>query len=554
MALDEKGNPRPSPSVTMDQLKKLFESNELGGPESPAQKAIHKPGYSMSSRECEASGDKTLFISQVELKDLLAEVISQVKADSSTSGPNTSKDRENELADPSKKNKEKDKRIRASRMDYKTVVEVWDKKALKYKIAESIVDDSKLDNLDKYMFVIREHIDGELKESTTYIDVKSDVLRDILQDLLQNTKAVSLIEDMPSIEQNILFHFLPQLNRRVEKPQCIIFDAGEQATEKGVRYYKLECQYLDYDGRNFGETGIELDIVEFHGSKPIHTLDAFPLHHHPDHTQVHNNLIECGHIFREVTSQASGSNSGIHFQHCKSSAFIIKDREVIKMNINSQVAIDPAFFCEMEPNYRRPRIYESWKNLLAYGIISFGTDQHHKDLERLKSNRKEVQEMTDDDLLICCPTLHCFSFSNKCFLECAVANLHEVEWSEQSFNHLQVPEHSKHLLLSLATSRLRHVRRFNDFIKGKGRGLNILLHGPPGLGKTFTVEATAERFNLPLYSISVGKLITHHGNPLNLDLTLDRIFKIVRHFDAVLLLDEADVFMEKRSSYHDGHN
>ncbi|KAI1932539.1 hypothetical protein LOZ66_006834 [Ophidiomyces ophidiicola] len=603
MAPNGKGNPGPSPSVTMDRLKEVFESDELGDPES----------------QCEA-GDKTLLISRVELKDLLVEAISQVKAGSSTSGPSTSKYRGNEPTDPSEKDEEKKKRIRASRMDYKTVVEVWDKKASKYKIAESIVDDSNLDDLDEYVFVIREHIDSESKESTTFIDVKSDALRDILRDLLRGTKAVSLMEVKPSIERSILFHFLPQLNSRAEKlratadsgarglehllllvkhlenaysavtqhltsllecgnitydllwalfspgcliyttclgtyrPRCVIFGAGEQATEKGVRYYKLECRYLDYDGRKFGETGVELGIVKFRGSKPIHTLDAFPLHHHPDHIQVRNSLIECGHTFREVTSRASGSNSGTHFRHCKGSAFVMKDREVIKMNIDSRVAIDPAFFCEMEPNYRRPRIYESWENLLAYDIMSFGTDQHRRDLERLKSNGKEAQEMTDDDLLICCPTLRCFSFSDKCFLECAVADLHEVKWSEQSFDHLQVPEHSKHLLLSLATSRLRHDRRFDDFIKGKGRGLNILLHGPPGLGKTFTVEATAERFNLPLYSISAGELIAHHGDPLNLDLTLDRIFKIARHFDAVLLLDEADVFMEKRSSYHDGHN
>lgn len=49
-------------------------------------------------------------------------------------------------------------------------------------------------------------------------------------------------------------------------------------------------------------------------------------------------------------------------------------------------------------------------------------------------------------------------------------------------------------------------------------------------------------------------MIANHGDPLKLDVTLDRIFKIARHFNAILLLDEADVFMEKRSAYHDGHN
>jgi methylphosphotriester-DNA--protein-cysteine methyltransferase len=39
-----------------------------------------------------------------------------------------------------------------------------------------------------------------------------------------------------------------------------------------------------------------------------------------------------------------------------------------------------------------------------------------------------------------------------------------------------------------------------------------------------------------------------------LEQRLESIFKIAKHFDAVLLLDEADAFMEQRKSYHDTHN
>ncbi|RAQ43815.1 hypothetical protein AFGD_012609 [Aspergillus flavus] len=78
--------------------------------------------------------------------------------------------------------------------------------------------------------------------------------------------------------------------------------------------------------------------------------------------------------------------------------------------------------------------------------------------------------------------------------------------------------------------------------------------GPPGVGKTFTVEATAEWFKLPLYSISAGEMIVDHGDPHVLEHQLDAIFRIAKHFNAVLLLDEADAFMERRASYHDAHN
>ena len=45
-----------------------------------------------------------------------------------------------------------------------------------------------------------------------------------------------------------------------------------------------------------------------------------------------------------------------------------------------------------------------------------------------------------------------------------------------------------------------------------------------------------------------------HGDPSKLDVALDRIFKTAKHADAILLIDEADVFMENRSSYNSSHN
>lgn len=106
-------------------------------------------------------------------------------------------------------------------------------------------------------------------------------------------------------------------------------------------------------------------------------------------------------------------------------------------------------------------------------------------------------------------------------VECAVGALRDVKCTPESFDCLKIPSETKTLLSSLAKTRLGLIPTvpFDDVIDGKGRGLNILLQcvgqglplllclthasGPPGVGKTFTVEATSELFELPLYSVSM---------------------------------------------------
>lgn len=49
-------------------------------------------------------------------------------------------------------------------------------------------------------------------------------------------------------------------------------------------------------------------------------------------------------------------------------------------------------------------------------------------------------------------------------------------------------------------------------------------------------------------------MIADHGDPWQLDATLDRIFKIAQSLKAILLIDEADAFMETRLVHHNIHN
>jgi AAA+ superfamily predicted ATPase len=72
----------------------------------------------------------------------------------------------------------------------------------------------------------------------------------------------------------------------------------------------------------------------------------------------------------------------------------------------------------------------------------------------------------------------------------------------------------------------------------------VLLCGPPGVGKTLTAESLAEEMKFPLYVMSAGDL---GFDPSKVETQLQTILEMCSRWNAILLLDEADVFPERRS-------
>ena len=118
-------------------------------------------------------------------------------------------------------------------------------------------------------------------------------------------------------------------------------------------------------------------------------------------------------------------------------------------------------------------------------------------------------------------------------------SVNKVDWSTDAFANLVLPNDRKHLLQSLVEAHHKEVG-FDDFIKGKGYGL----FGPPGVGKTFSAEATSEHVRRPLYVIGGGDL---GMTAASLDSALERIFDVATEWKAIVLIDEVDVFLEQRS-------
>ncbi|KAK7460937.1 hypothetical protein VKT23_008865 [Stygiomarasmius scandens] len=128
-----------------------------------------------------------------------------------------------------------------------------------------------------------------------------------------------------------------------------------------------------------------------------------------------------------------------------------------------------------------------------------------------------------------------------------VDTIEPVVFDEGAWDHLVLDDDVKTLikgLVDVTRNENTSTKVINDVISGKGGGLIAVLHGPPGTGKTLTAEAVAETLRRPLYMVGFTELST---DPSDLEENLRSILKLASAWDAVLLIDEADVFLEQRS-------
>jgi len=288
------------------------------------------------------------------------------------------------------------------------------------------------------------------------------------------------------------------------------------------------------------------------------------------------------------------SLQGMNYRAQKGIAYMKHKNNVIRFNINGRVMIDPAIFRRINPNY--PFSYLKQDEFNEEGgeedndsdsedCDCVSNDEVEEDTDRLrlvmwkdkkgkkhpihvfqseidKENGRSTQSQledskegpeakrqvfTEEELLIASPVVLGFAFSEKRWLEFSLSGIDEIQWNSEAFSSLVLPARIKQNLKGLVSShRFNAARTIDDVIQGKGKGLNVVLHGPPGVGKTLTGESIAEYLKCPLYAVSAGELGT---NSRTLETDLNRIMDITHSWGAILLLDEADVFLEARQPH-----
>ncbi|KAH7117900.1 aaa family ATPase [Dendryphion nanum] len=163
------------------------------------------------------------------------------------------------------------------------------------------------------------------------------------------------------------------------------------------------------------------------------------------------------------------------------------------------------------------------------------------------------KKFTKEQYLLCPPRVLGYALKQKQWAQFLVDHLKPPNAADATTfeNKLQLEDEHKELIKYSVQAHQQgreygvrgRSKVLDDFTPDKGKGLVILLYGHPGVGKTLTAESVALLAGKPLLSIGVSD-IGLEGDKV--EDNLEKVFDLAGKWEAVLLFDEADVFLESR--------
>jgi len=278
--------------------------------------------------------------------------------------------------------------------------------------------------------------------------------------------------------------------------------------------FRVNGTHVTSNGRQLSYIAGSYILGSYSGLRDIKNLRVRPMTE-DEHAYLHKR----GLIFREVAL-------GSHYKQYDGNMFFSSGWATEKFKANGRVMVDPTNFSRFNADYRAQFFVH------ATAPANDGYQQ---------ANVNEMKEIPDKQVFTCVPTISGFSLTVKRWGQMHVKYLADIKFDSKAFDQLVMDENRKKLVKSLVENSSQS---FTDIITGKGGGCVFLLYGPPGTGKTVTSEAIADLLERPLYSVTVGELGV---NTRDLEAKLRQILELAWEWDAVLLIDEADIFLERRT-------
>ncbi|XPT03506.1 hypothetical protein M3J09_012598 [Ascochyta lentis] len=370
--------------------------------------------------------------------------------------------------------------------------------------------------------------------------------------------------------------------------------------------FVMSCVHIDTDGDSVGPVQQRFEVQAYEGEKLITDLPLYPLRFRTtpirfskdnlDTTSslltVREQLVERGKRFMELTTIRHVYYAGPAYKsrNILDGQMVIDNSEVFLMDARRRRPIFKTSLDATPPTPPDVQLTVCSADCCADDTVWNDTnldlrrnkEYHHRLLplsrnevpplivqERLLSALKKEPEklaIEDDDYIVMSDRVFGFALRSRKWTELDLAYISEVRYqldepstaaaskrnklTKTSFDELVLPPGHRKLILSLVAQHFRDEEHHDvDIFRGKGKGLILLLHGAPGVGKTSTAEGVAEAFRKPLLQITCGDL---GSTAKEVEEALERNFALASRWDCVLLLDEADVFLASRSKASSG--
>ncbi|KAH7397487.1 P-loop containing nucleoside triphosphate hydrolase protein [Pyrenochaeta sp. MPI-SDFR-AT-0127] len=164
--------------------------------------------------------------------------------------------------------------------------------------------------------------------------------------------------------------------------------------------------------------------------------------------------------------------------------------------------------------------------------------------DKMDEKQMEMEEPPDEQFQYLVPTqIKGYNLRTKKWHDLKVDRVCPVVWNTTIFETLVLHRKTKELINALISKQIKS-QKSTDVIANKGNGLIMLLHGGPGTGKTLTAEGVAEIAKKPLYRVTCGDVGTKAED---VEKYLESVLHLGKIWDCVVLLDEAEVFLEQRT-------
>ncbi|KAI8300657.1 hypothetical protein K4K59_001436 [Colletotrichum sp. SAR11_240] len=283
--------------------------------------------------------------------------------------------------------------------------------------------------------------------------------------------------------------------------------------------FTLDCYYVDFNGTNFVRVVKKFDIEAFKDPTSVKSLPILPLR-----VAENEGLIKTQHI------------------HQRASAFVF----FTQFRTPRELSVPYRDAGSTGPAVDDDRV---WDLRMAERVLNY-TDQS----QTLEWDSRVPP--TGDEMLLLPGRVFAYVLRTRKWAclplgqgdpELEENSLTTMESEPSAWDNLQIDYNHRSIIQSMMATHFRKKkseRRQFDLIQDKGKGLIVLLHGVPGVGKTSTAETVAQYYNKPLLPITCGDL---GMTPAEVESNLQSSFQLAQAWDCVLLLDEADVFLAERS-------